>query len=57
MPKQRMLDLRREGLFALWQRMPERTRQEAVGLWARLIAQAAQASSKSKGPQKTGGGT
>lgn len=48
MPKQRALDLRGEELWMLWERLPERCRKEAVVIWARLIAQAAQVSSKSK---------
>ena len=48
MSKQRALDLRGEGLWALWEQLPERCRKEAVVIWARLIAQATQVSSKSK---------
>ena len=48
MPKQSALDLRGEGLIALWSRLPERCRRDVVAVWARLIARAAQASTQSK---------
>lgn len=48
MPKQRVLDLRGEGLFALWKQLPERCRRDVVEVWARLISRAAQVSTKSK---------
>lgn len=49
MPRQISLDLRRERLGALWKRLPERCRREAVALWAQLIARAAQSNSTKKG--------
>mgnify|MGYP001585020267 CR=1 FL=1 len=42
MPTQTSLDLRGEGLRALWKRLPERCRQEAIAIWTQLIARAAQ---------------
>ena len=48
MPKQRVLDLRGEGLFALWRQLPERCRKDVIAVWARLIARAAQQSTQSK---------
>lgn len=48
MPKQRVLDLRGEGLLALWQQLPERCRRDVIEVWARLIARAAQMPTQSK---------
>jgi hypothetical protein len=48
MPKQRALDLRGEGLFSLWRRLPEPCRQEAIAIWARMIARAAQSKKQTK---------
>ena len=48
MPKQRVLDLRGEGILALWKQLPERCRKDAIEVWARLIARAAQVSTQSK---------
>lgn len=42
MARQRTLDFRREGLAGLWNRLPERSRREALAIYARLIARAAQ---------------
>jgi hypothetical protein len=42
MPTQTSLDLRGEGLRALWRRLPERCRSKAIALFAQLIARAAQ---------------
>lgn len=42
MPTQTALDLRGEGLRALWKRLTEDSRKEAVALWTQLIARAAQ---------------
>lgn len=42
MSTQRSLDLRGDALATLWKRLPESFRQEAITLWARLIAAAAQ---------------
>ena len=41
MPRQISLDLRGEGLRALWSRLPERCRREAVAIWTQLITSAA----------------
>ena len=41
MPIQIPLDLRGDGLRALWSRLPERSRREAVAIWTQLIASAA----------------
>jgi hypothetical protein len=43
MPKQRELDFGADGLAALWTRIPESARREAVALWSRLLAGAARA--------------
>jgi hypothetical protein len=48
MPKQRALDLRSEGLFSLWRQLPEHCRKEAVAIWARLIARAAQSKKRTR---------
>ena len=48
MSKQRALDLRGDGLATLWKRLPEHCRREAVTVWARLLAAAAQIPSKKK---------
>lgn len=48
MPKQRALDLRGEGLFSLWRQLPERCRRDAIAVWARLIARAAQSKKRTK---------
>lgn len=50
MPKQRALDLRGDGLFALWRQLPEWSRRDAIVIWARLIARAVQ----SKKPTRKG---
>lgn len=54
MPKQRALDLRGEGLFSLWRQLPEHCRKDAIAIWARLIAKAAQSKkqTKEKGSEK-----
>ena len=52
MPKQRALDLRAEGLWVLWGQLPEHCRKEAVVIFARLIAQATQATA-SQSPSQT----
>jgi len=52
MPKQTSLDLRCEGLRALWKRLPDRCRKEAVAIWTLLIARAAQSNSSKKGAKK-----
>ena len=49
MPTQTALDLRGEGLRALWERLPEHCRKEAVALWTQLIARAAQNHPAKKG--------
>ena len=49
MPKQILLDLCGEGLRALWSRLPERSRREAVAIWTQLIASAARAPSTTHG--------
>jgi hypothetical protein len=41
MPRQILLDLRGDGLRALWSRLPERCRREAVAIWTQLVASAA----------------
>lgn len=41
MPRQISLDLRGEGLRALWSRLPERCRREAVAIWTQIITSAA----------------
>ncbi len=51
MPRQRTLDFGGEKLGALWKQFPERCRREAIAVWARVIALAAQAHAK----EKTGG--
>jgi len=48
MPTQTALDLRGEGLRALWKRLSEECRKEAVALWTQLIARAAQNRHKKK---------
>jgi hypothetical protein len=45
MPRQIPLDLRGDGLRALWCRLPERCRREAIAIWTQLIASAARAPS------------
>ena len=42
MSRQRTLDFRGEGLGTLWERLPERWRQEVLALYAQLITRAAQ---------------
>ena len=42
MSRQRTLDFRGEGLGTLWERVPERWRQEVLALYAQLITRAAQ---------------
>jgi hypothetical protein len=49
---QTSLDLRGEGLRALWKRLPERCRTEAIALWTQLIARAAQSTSPKKGVKR-----
>jgi hypothetical protein len=51
---QTSLDLRGEGLRAIWKQLPERCRTEAIAIWTQLIARAAQSASrtKSKGVQR-----
>jgi hypothetical protein len=49
MPTQTALDLRGEGLHALWKRLSEDCRKEAVVLWRQLIARAAQNHHAKKG--------
>jgi hypothetical protein len=49
MERQRSLDLGGERLAAIWKRLPERSRKQAIALWAQLIAAAAQRRSKRKG--------
>lgn len=46
---QTSLDLRGEGLRALWKRFPERSRTEAIAIWTWLIARAAQGAAHKKG--------
>jgi hypothetical protein len=41
MPKQISLDLRGDHLGALWRRLPERCRRDAVAIWMQLVARAA----------------
>ena len=41
MPRQIPLDLRGEGLRALWSTLPERCRRDAVAIWTQLVARAA----------------
>jgi hypothetical protein len=48
MSTQRSLDLRGDGLANLWKRLPERCRREAIDVWARVIAAAAQLPSRKK---------
>jgi hypothetical protein len=52
MQKQTSLDLRAEGLRALWQRLPERCRAEAVAIWTQLIMRAARRSPGKKGARE-----
>jgi hypothetical protein len=52
MPTQTSLDLRGERLRALWKRLPERCRSEAIALVAQLIARAAQSTSNPKGGKR-----
>jgi uncharacterized protein HemY len=52
MPTQTSLDLRGEGLRALWKRLPERCRNEAIAIVAQLIARAAQSTSNPKGAKR-----
>ena len=42
MARQRTLDFRGEGLGTLWERLPERGRQEVLAIYAHLITRAAQ---------------
>jgi hypothetical protein len=49
MPTQISLDLRGEGLRALWKQLPERCRSEAIAIWTQLIACAAQSDSRKNG--------
>lgn len=55
MARQRTLDFGGEGLAAIWKRLPERCRQNAVAQWARLIAAAAQRrpNQKEQGHERT----
>ena len=41
MPRQMPLDLRGDGLRALWSQLPERCRRDAVAIWTQLVARAA----------------
>lgn len=41
MPRQMPLDLRGDGLRAVWCRLPERCRREAIAIWTQLVARAA----------------
>jgi hypothetical protein len=49
MGRQQSLDFRGERLVAIWKLLPQPCRKEAVALWMKLIACAAQAQSKRKG--------
>jgi hypothetical protein len=49
MGRQQSLDFRGEQLVAIWKLLPKPCRKEAVALWMKLIAHAAQAQSKRKG--------
>lgn len=49
MGRQQALDFRGDRLVAIWQLLPEQYRKEAVALWMKLIARAAQGQSKRKG--------
>ena len=46
MAQQTRLDFRGDRLAALWCRLPEQARREAIEQYARLIARAAQSGSK-----------
>jgi hypothetical protein len=52
MPKQTCLDLRGDGLGALWRRLPERARRAVLEQYARLIARAAQAAAARPGGRR-----
>jgi len=54
MPKQRALDLHGEGRLALWERLPDHCRREAIAILARLIGRAAQSKTQTseKGNEK-----
>jgi hypothetical protein len=59
MSKQRTLDFGGERLWAVWHHLSERSRKEAITVWARLIAAAAQGDQQGKGhtresPSSTG---
>jgi hypothetical protein len=41
MPRQIPLDLRGDGLRAVWSRLPARCRRDAVAIWTQLLASAA----------------
>ena len=49
MVRQRTLDFSGEQLAAIWKRLPERCRKEAVTAWAQLIAAAARRRGKRRG--------
>lgn len=42
MSRQRTLDFHREGLATLWERLPDRWRQDVLAIYAQLIMRAAQ---------------
>lgn len=46
---QTSLDLRSNGLRAIWSQLPDRYRSELLSLWTQLIARAAQGASHKKG--------
>lgn len=52
MPKQTEFDLVADGLAALWTRLPEPPRREAVAMWARLIACASRVTPTSTAAQE-----
>jgi hypothetical protein len=52
MPRQILLDFRGEELRALWGRLPERSRREAIAIWMQLIASAARDPSTTHGDKK-----
>jgi hypothetical protein len=52
MPRQIPLDLRGDGLRALWGRLPERCRRDAVAIWTQLVARAARERSDMQGSKE-----
>lgn len=54
MPTQTSLDLRGEGLRALWTRLPERCRTDAIAIWTQLIARAAPDTSNNRSSPESG---